>query len=166
LNTLYLLRHANAEPAGSGGDKERALSEHGLETCQRISNYLQGDEITPDLIICSSALRTRQTLDAISPIWKAMPEVVYDDSIYESYSDIVQTAIGNHTALYKDIMVIGHNPGLQDLALGLSNTPGATAHKDAMGNFAPGCMAKLYCDDEAWIQITPQKFSFLKFYNP
>ena len=167
LNTLYLLRHAHAERAGPEiKDKDRALNDQGLRACQIIGQKLLKDNIHPDLILCSTAKRTRQTLDAISHIWQEVPDIDYEDSIYEARFQDIRSAIGKRSDRYKDIMVIGHNPGLQDLALHLGNTPGAASYKDALRDFSPGSMAKLCSDDDSWIDITPGKFTFLKFYRP
>ncbi len=167
MNTLYLLRHSNAGPGGIDlRDKDRPLSDQGLQTCQTIATQMQDDNIKPDLVICSSALRTRQTLEAIRFIWETLPETIFEDSIYEAFTADIIATIAQHTSTHKNIMVIGHNPGLQDLALQLSNSPASNAYKEAIMDFSPGCMAKLSADDYAWSDITPRKFTFLKFYRP
>jgi len=167
LNTLYLLRHAHAGMAGPGlTDKDRTLTDRGLDACQSIAGQLKDDSIQPRLILCSTAVRTRQTLDAISHIWQETPEIVFVDSIYESRFEDIRASIAKYSDQHKEIMVIGHNPGLQDLSLYLGNTPGAAPYQDALRDFSPGNMAKLYCDDDPWIDITPGKFTFLKIYRP
>ncbi len=167
MHTLYILRHADAERTPPGKqDIDRQLSEKGRQSCKIIAETLRLESIRPDFILCSTAIRTRQTLECISHVWSDMPEVRFEENIYEAHTENIRAAITRSATQHQDIMVIGHNPGLQTLTLELANAPGATAYKQALSDFSPGCLAKLYGDDNAWLDLYPGKFTFLKFYRP
>ena len=67
MKTLYIFRHAKAEPEGHDGDAERPLMKRGQKAAAAMGEYLAGLEPPPRLVLCSTSLRTRETLDAILP---------------------------------------------------------------------------------------------------
>lgn len=167
MHTLYILRHADARKALPGTqDIDRQLSDRGRQSCETIADTLRLESMRPDIILCSTAVRTRETLEYISHVWSDMPTVSFHEAIYEAHPRNIRAVITEQSARYNDIMVIGHNPGLQTLTLELANAPGADAYKQALTNFSPGCLAKLYGDDHAWQDLYPGKFNLLKFYRP
>ncbi len=163
MSSLYLLRHANAAvPEPGKTDRDRHLNDRGIQACQAIMSNIQDDEIRPDIILCSTATRTRETLDQIKNAWDASIPVEYVDSIYEAHPDEIRKAIAAHTSNNKAIMVIGHNPGLQMLALDLSDNQNGRAYRETSTNFPAGALAKLTVHPELWEDVEPGKFTYLK----
>jgi|APSaa5957512535_1039671.scaffolds.fasta_scaffold04619_8 phosphohistidine phosphatase len=163
LNSLYLLRHADAgaPPAGKT-DMDRHLNDRGIQTCQKIISNIREDDIHPDIILCSTATRTRETLDQIMSAWDEPIPVEYLDRIYEAHPEEIRAAIAEYTQAHNAIMVIGHNPGLQMLAMGLSENQAGNAFRETATNFAPGSLAKLTVHPELWEDVEPGKFTYLK----
>lgn len=114
MRQLILLRHAHAESAASGQDDlERPLSETGLAEARAAGDWLREHGLQPDRVLSSSALRTRQTLTALGDIGAA--EVHEDASIYAASPGIlVALADANRDA--ERLLLVGHNPGLEQLA--------------------------------------------------
>jgi phosphohistidine phosphatase len=121
MRTLYLLRHAKSSwdnPALP--DRERPLAPRGLRDAKRIAKHIGRLGITPALVLCSPALRTRETLDLLRPrLAEAAVEV--DEQLYGSSSETLLERIRSVPDDVGSVLLIGHNPGLQDLALVLAS---------------------------------------------
>ncbi|MEN0001823.1 MAG: histidine phosphatase family protein, partial [Pseudomonadota bacterium] len=128
---LMLLRHAKAEWAEPGQrDYDRVLSQDGIEECQSIAAQMSQLGIKPDTIICSLAVRAKQTLEHIEPALTYNPAIEFERDLYATdapgYLEIASASKSGG-----DIMLIGHNPMMEDLAYGLSKD-GDQAALDAM----------------------------------
>jgi phosphohistidine phosphatase len=167
LKSLYLLRHADAAaPEPGKTDRDRHLNDRGHQVCQKIIGHIREDNVRPDIILCSTATRTRETLDQIMAAWDEPVPVEYLDSIYEAHPEEIRGAIAAHAPYHDAIMVIGHNPELQMLALGLSDGPNGNAYRETAINFPAGALAKLTVHPELWDDVEPGKFTYLKLMTP
>ncbi|HEV8368366.1 MAG TPA: histidine phosphatase family protein [Pyrinomonadaceae bacterium] len=116
MRTLYLLRHAKSSwKDESQADFERPLSGRGRKACVTIAKLIQDKGIEFDLALSSTAVRARQTIDLIKQLAKLRTELRYDERIYEASGarllEIIRQ-IENHR---KTVLLVGHNPGLEDL---------------------------------------------------
>src|SRR6266550_5763363 len=85
MKTLFLLRHAKAVSSSAGlRDFDRSLSDQGREQAERLGKYLQQQNIGPDLVLCSTALRARETTELVLTAAGFTCEVRYDLRIYEA----------------------------------------------------------------------------------
>ncbi|WP_426011239.1 SixA phosphatase family protein [Caulobacter sp. DWR2-3-1b2] len=133
MDRLILMRHGKAEQhAASGGDFERALAPRGQSDAALMGKVLAKAGLAPDLALVSSARRTRETWDAAGPAFpKARAEPRRD--LYHAEAQDVLAAIREGAPDSGTVMVVGHNPGLHELALRM-----------AMGAAAdPALLAKL-----------------------
>ena len=114
MRDLILLRHAHAEPAYAGqDDRQRGLSATGLEEARAAGDWLRTHGLLPDRILYSSAARTRQTLEALGDLGGVQGRE--EASIYEASPGMLAAlASANHDA--DRLLLIGHNPGLEQLA--------------------------------------------------
>lgn len=114
MRDLILLRHAHAEPAAAGqDDRQRGLSVTGLEEARAAGDWLRAHGLLPDRILYSSAERTRQTLEALGDLGDVQGRE--EASIYEASPGMLAALAGaNHDA--DRLLLIGHNPGLEQLA--------------------------------------------------
>lgn len=116
--TLTLLRHAKAgTDRASVRDIERALAPRGERTAPLMGRFIAGHHLEPDLILSSTARRTRQTLALVQAELPSKPKVIYDEALYLAEPEGILEVIVGRAGLLKRVMVIGHNPGLQELAL-------------------------------------------------
>ncbi|MEL6921708.1 MAG: histidine phosphatase family protein [Pseudomonadota bacterium] len=125
---LLLLRHAKAEWAEPGQrDYDRTLAPDGVDECLSIGRQVLEQQIKPQTIICSQAARAKETLEHLQKVANLDANIIFERDLYATdapgYLEIAATcgAIG-------DIMLIGHNPMMEDLAYNLASD-GA---KDAM----------------------------------
>ena len=82
-HVLIIMRHAKAEPFGDKGDVERELTEKGLKQAKAVGKGVEALGLVPDRISCSSATRTRQTLDRMLKTFGDKPIVDYRISLYD-----------------------------------------------------------------------------------
>jgi len=133
MDRLILMRHGKAEQhAASGGDFERALAPRGQNDAALMGKVLARADLSPDLALVSSARRTRETWEAVAPAFAGARSETRRD-LYHAEAQDVLAAIREEAPDGGTVMVVGHNPGLHELALRL-----------AMGGPAdPAMMAKL-----------------------
>ena len=119
LDRLILLRHGEAErDSQTGEDFDRPLAARGRKESAATGEALAELGLVPDLALASGALRTRETWMAVAP---AFPKarVKFDDNLYLAEADLVRRTAAAAGQGVEAVLVIGHNPGLQELALAL-----------------------------------------------
>jgi phosphohistidine phosphatase len=121
--TLVLLRHAKAETPGTKADFDRRLTEKGEADAGAAGAWLADEGIVPQLVLCSSAARTRQTWHAAAvaltqgtPGGRA-PEVHYEDELYEGGRTEVIDLLRAVPDDIGTVLVVGHNPTISDVSL-------------------------------------------------
>jgi phosphohistidine phosphatase len=123
MDRLILMRHAKAErrPA-SGGDFERRLTEDGRADAALVGKALAKDHLVPAVVLVSAAQRTLDTWEAVKPAFpKARVQTL--QALYNAAPMAILDALEGVTA--GSVMVIGHNPGIHELAVGLLREGGA-----------------------------------------
>lgn len=119
--TLTLVRHAKASRGDSSvKDFDRPLNERGRMQSDEMGALLQQQGVVPDLILCSTAKRTQQTLARLLKHWPSKAETVLDGRFYLATSEKLLSLIGKCGKGHRHMMVIGHNPGLHLLAFNLA----------------------------------------------
>jgi phosphohistidine phosphatase len=121
VHRLYLLRHAKSSWEGTDlPDRARPLSHRGEQAARDVAAYLHREGTVPSLVLCSVAVRTRQTLAALS-----LPsEISYEGAIYGATALELLARLQRIAEDKPSVMVVGHNPGLHDLALSLAGKGG------------------------------------------
>jgi phosphohistidine phosphatase len=122
VHTLHLLRHAKSswsDPTLS--DHQRPLARRGQRDAKRIAKHLVRVGIEPELVLCSTAVRARETLELIRAGLGAAPKVSFEAELYAASSRELLERIHTVPDEVTSLMLIGHNPSLQDLALALSS---------------------------------------------
>ena len=118
MKTLFLLRHAKSSWKDETlADFERPLNRRGRGAAETMGNYFKTEGIVPELILCSPAVRARETLDLVAKAAKWSTEVRYDQRIYEASGMRLAEVVSQIDNDRKVAMLVGHNPGLEDLLL-------------------------------------------------
>ncbi len=128
MRRLILMRHAKTEPWTEGiDDHARALTPVGHEAAEMMGKALKGEGWTPEKAIISTARRTRETWSHLSDVFGTC-EVTLEDDLYlageRGIADIIAENDGIST-----LMIVGHNPGLHDLAVSLLREAGSVDHQ-------------------------------------
>jgi phosphohistidine phosphatase len=118
--TLSLLRHAKSSWKNPTlPDQERPLASRGQADAPLMGKAMAERGIDPELVLCSSARRTRDTLALVLPELKVEPKVVYEDALYHaSAAEMLEMMRGLQPGASR-VMLVGHNPEIQSLALDL-----------------------------------------------
>jgi phosphohistidine phosphatase len=123
VSTLYLLRHAKAGGPNPKGDRARGLAEAGRRGAAAIAAAIAERHIRPALVLCSDSVRTRETLAIILAKFGPAPEVLYEEELYIADAKKLLRRLRRVPEETESLMVVGHNPGLQELAVLLSDQP-------------------------------------------
>src|SRR5260370_33468935 len=121
VSELHLLRHAKATPQGDGTDRERPLEQRGRRAAQAVAAWAAEHRLAPALVLCSPALRTRQTLDIIAPAFARPPQLLIEDALYLATARQLVAQLRPGPASAASVIIVGHNPGLQELATPLTD---------------------------------------------
>jgi phosphohistidine phosphatase len=158
MKTLYLLRHAKSSWGDATlADFDRPLNERGKRASEAIGNYLKSNSITPELIICSTALRTRETLAIVTKTAELNTEVRYDERIYEASRSRLAEVISEIENDRNVVMLIGHNPGMEEILLLL------TGKRQEMST---GTLAKIVFDTMSWTTTVEKRGTLESIVSP
>jgi phosphohistidine phosphatase len=164
MRTLYLLRHAKSSWDDPGlEDRERPLAPRGRKAAKKIARWAEEHDVRPQLVLCSDALRARQTLERVLPAL-GDPKVSVEGALYAASKE---TLLGRVQTLPDEVeaaMLIGHNPGIADLVLALS-TPGEQRAR-AAEKLPTGALATLRAEVERWSGLRPGSASLVAFVVP
>lgn len=120
MERLILMRHGKAERhAQTGGDFERALAESGRADAAVMGQVLAGLGMSPDLMLVSSARRTRETAEQVSVSF-AKARIEHMRDLYHADPEEIVQAVEDEGGAAGTVMVVGHNPGMHELALRLA----------------------------------------------
>ena len=114
--TLYLLRHAKSSWADeSMRDFERPLANRGRDDCATIGEFIKEKGIDFDLVLVSTAVRTRETIELVKERAKFNSEVRFDERIYEATTSQLLEVISQVDDDRESVLLVGHNPGIEGL---------------------------------------------------
>ncbi|WP_189129780.1 SixA phosphatase family protein [Wenjunlia tyrosinilytica] len=112
---IVLLRHAKADWP-SVPDHERPLAERGRRDAPAAGRWLAGTGIEPDLALCSTSVRTRETWKLVVHELEHRPRTVYEERLYEASLGDLLALLAEQDDDVTDLVVVGHNPGMHALA--------------------------------------------------
>lgn len=149
MKTLFLLRHAEAEPSQS--DFARRLTPAGLVAARHVGEILRARYGEPAAIYCSEARRTRETLKELG--LSARP--VFKPEIYGAAPGQLLSLLQSVDEAVPSLLLVGHNPAMHNLAHGLTGSAADKAQWDRMSqHYAPATLAVLTFD-HAWFEAGP-----------
>jgi phosphohistidine phosphatase len=162
LRRLYLLRHAKSSWDEPGlADHDRPLAPRGRRAVELLAAHVTSEGIAPQLVLCSSARRARETLDGIAPALGDGAEVQIEDDLYPaSDSDLVERLRAIPDSV-QSVMLVGHNPAIQFLAL----TLGGRGLPGVDQKYPTGALATLTFTG-SWRDLEPDAAELAGFVKP
>lgn len=162
---LFVLRHAKSSWDDPGlADHDRPLAPRGRRAVEAIAAYVKQEGITPELVLCSSARRTRETLEGVA----VGGEHMIESELYGANCQEVLERLHRVPEEIGSVMLVGHNPTLQALVLRLANGDGATDGSDldeVRRKFPTGALATLTFDG-AWTGLSPRSARLAAYVRP
>ncbi|MDA0367526.1 MAG: histidine phosphatase family protein [Proteobacteria bacterium] len=167
--TLYLLRHAKSSQATGGlNDEDRPLNEWGRTAAAALGRYMHDHGLCPDLVLSSPARRTRETLEIVraAAAWgPANPPERFLDRLYLAPPAEILAAITAVAEPVQSILVVGHNPGIHELALAVV-TRGQDDYANLLDAYPTGALAVLTSDAATWPGLANAPISLAAFVRP
>ena len=116
MRRLILFRHAKAErPEGYDDDHDRPLTEDGKAAALGMGEWMDGQGIAPDLVLCSTSVRTRETWAMAARAFDPLPPVIYEELIYEALPETLLQVVNSVDSDVQTLLLVGHNPGIEAL---------------------------------------------------
>ncbi len=167
MKRLLLLRHAKSGwEDGNQRDFDRTLNAHGHLTADAIGAQIALLGVTPDAVLCSPAARTRETWKHVQGQtgWHMTPHLIKD--IYMASSDQLLQLVQALHEPYECALLIGHNPGLEDLALSLAGSGDKQLRENLDAGFSTAALADIVFDVATWAQIAPGNGQLAAYVRP
>ncbi len=142
MRQLLLLRHAKSswdDPALS--DHSRPLNRRGRLAAQAMRTAMEGLGLSPDVVLVSTSRRTLQTMQELEP-WAETPLVEPLDSLYLANADAMLAVLRQTRETVRSLLLIGHNPGLHELALLLADEAGLAQAPRLREGYPSGALAE------------------------
>src|SRR5437868_696598 len=111
MHRLHLLRHAKSSRDDGVEDRERRLSRRGGDDARAVGRSLPAALGALDLVLCSSAMRTRKTADLVLAGFAPPPKIVFEDALYLAGPAALLSRLTQLDEADGAVLVIGHNPG-------------------------------------------------------
>ncbi len=163
--TLFLLRHAKSDHDTQESDIDRPIAPKGVKDCTMMGQYCKLHLILPEMILCSDALRTKQTTQHVFASFSPAPAITYDHGLYLATPGEILKIIAKVPASVRSLMIVAHHPGLQQLATFLSGPPRKET-LDLHRHYPTAALAIFSVNSESWQQIDSSVADFKDFVYP
>jgi phosphohistidine phosphatase len=164
MRRLYLLRHAKSSWKDTSlPDHDRPLAGRGRRAAKAIASHLREQGIEPELLLCSTARRARETLDRIEP-GLGTPTIRVERELYAASAPTLLERLRSVPDTVESVMLIGHNPGLQDLAADLAR-PSPTVSELAT-KYPTAALATLVFPASSWKELDHDSAELVALVRP
>jgi phosphohistidine phosphatase len=167
---LLLLRHAKSDWSTDADDHDRPLSARGQTAGAEMARYMSAEEHGPEVVLCSTALRTRQTLELLLPAWPKRPSIRYERELYLAEWPQLLAALKKAPLRASPLLLIGHNPGIEQLAVALAREPHGgeeRARLKSMGEkFPTAALVVFEHEIPTWRSLKPGTGRLLDYVRP
>jgi phosphohistidine phosphatase len=162
VKRLFLLRHAKSSwDDAELADHDRPLAPRGRRAAKVMARHLRLERVTPELVLCSSSRRTRETLECIAVGDAA--EILVERGLYGATQDDLLDRLRAVPDAVRSVMLIGHNPAVQHLSFVLAR-PGPELER-VRAKFPTAALATLEFDG-AWGALAPGRARLVAFVTP
>jgi phosphohistidine phosphatase len=162
-----LLRHAKSswdDPALA--DHDRPLAPRGRRAATSMAAYIANLDTTPSLILCSTAARTRETLERVTDALPDGATVEYADQLYAASARGLLSRLRAVPDAVGTVLIVGHNPAIEELALRLTDS-GAPRDLERMSHkFPTAACARLRLTDPSWAALDASSCELVSFMRP
>ncbi len=167
MRCLILFRHAKAVPSDRAiRDYDRALDTRGRQDAPKMGAYMARHQLVPDLALVSPAKRTRETWELATPAFSIPPSVIYEERLYDAPPQIILDVIKAAGGNARRLVVVGHNPGIHQLASQLIATGDVDLREQLREELPTSGLVTIEFPFEDWIKLHPQAGRLDRFVTP
>jgi len=164
---LVLLRHAKSSwESDAARDIDRPLAPRGESVAPTVGRMLAERDLWPEWVLCSPATRTRQTWDLIRPEVELAPVVVFDPALYLASARTLLARVAETPARVSTVLVVGHNPGLQELAARLAERVEPAVGATVSTRFPTAAVLAVAFETAEWTAIDDVESRLLAWRTP
>ena len=160
-----LLRHAKSDWPDVP-DRDRPLAKRGRRDAPRIGRWLHDRGYVPDVVVCSAARRTRQTWDLVAPELGGSPSVTFEPRAYAASPQTLLYLARELPGKYRAALLIGHNPGIAELADSLAEPPAGNGKSSSAGLRFPTAAVAVFEFDSDWPGLSPGQTRLVDYITP
>lgn len=164
---LYILRHAKAETgAPAQDDHTRSLTDVGRNAAHAMGEFFHRQGVRLDKVICSTAVRARETWDSVMETYGQQPPLEYSDRLYLASVNEMTQLLAQLDESATRVMIVGHNPGLHQFCLKLAKS-GTPALMDTLHIKFPTCaFAAIALGETPWRELAHAHGELKAFVTP
>lgn len=167
MRRLYLLRHAKSSWQNEEQDDfDRPLSGRGRKAAPVTAAFLRRNALFPDLILCSSACRSRESLALTLPCLRGEATILLEDRLYLASAAKLFNRLREVDDRFGQVMIVGHNPGLQDLALMLAGDGPEDDMAQVQEKFPTAALAVIDFAVQSWTGVERRGGALARFVTP
>lgn len=166
MKSLHLLRHAKSSWADASlADRDRPLAPRGQKATRALARHFHEARVQPALVLCSTAVRARQTLEGVAASLGDDVAVWFEDDLYGADAEELLERLRALPPAVPSVMVVGHNPALEDLAMALIGGGDEQALARMHEKFPTGALASLLVEGD-WRSLATGAAALTAFVVP
>jgi phosphohistidine phosphatase len=167
MRRLLLFRHAKAERSEPGmEDRSRVLAERGRKDAAKIGTYMAGHALIPDRVVISPSMRTQETWKFTSTAFRPVPAAQSVERLYDATPHAVLSVIKDTPSSAHTLLVIGHNPGMHEVALMLIASGDIEARERLREKLPTSGLIIIDFASDDWSRLHPQSGRLERFVSP
>ena len=166
MRRLMLLRHAKSDRSPGVDDHERPLNDRGRAAAPLVGEYLADHKLFPDLILCSTSRRTRQTCELLMARLPKSTRVTFEETLYLAESDAILALARALPTAAGCVLLIGHNPGMQEAAVELAGSGDADARRRLNDKFPTAALAVIDFSRDDWGAVRTRSGRLERYVTP
>lgn len=167
MRRLLLLRHAKSDWSVAGQhDHDRTLNARGRESAPRVGAYMTRHALIPDRVIASTSQRTRETWDLVAASIAVQCPLVYDERLYDATPEAILAVIRECPPNAHSLLIVGHNPGMQEIAALLIAAGDIDARQQLIEKFPTAGLAVIDFPIDVWAKLHPRAGRLDRFVTP
>ena len=167
MRTLMLLRHAKAVPAdGKIRDQDRPLAPRGQKDAPKIGAYMAKHDLVPDRALVSPSKRTRETWELLAPAFGKRIRPTYEERVYIASPQTILDLIHEQGTGSRMLLIVGHNPSLHHVAVGLIATGDLDARERLLENLPTSGLVTIEFPFDDWGKLHGEAGRLTHFVTP
>ncbi|MFG2915889.1 SixA phosphatase family protein [Kitasatospora sp. NPDC048298] len=163
---IVVVRHAKAEHPDAVDDRDRPLAERGRKDAKAAGRWLTGAGVDADLALVSPAVRTRDTWELMVPELRNKPRTVQDKRLYDASLGALITVLNEQSDEDRDVVVVGHNPGVRELAEALAGEAKGDVMARMKDSGFPTAAAAILAFEGSWAAVEHNTCRLTAFWAP